>query len=108
MRVDTAAYKTDKKAIPVYAILYVGNGGNPFPISFLVLYIQKGAIMKACRLLIILCKDTIKSNPFFGKRRSMSDNIEAAITGRLYLFPFVPKKESIHSIGSQIRFFVSI
>ncbi len=34
-----------KKAIPVYAILFVGNVGNPFPTNYLILYIQNGVMM---------------------------------------------------------------
>ena len=41
-----AAYKSDNKAIPVYAILFVGNVGNPFPANFLIFYIQNGVMMR--------------------------------------------------------------
>ena len=34
-----------KKAIPVYAILFVGNVGNPFPTNYLILYIRNGVMM---------------------------------------------------------------
>ena len=40
-----AAYKSDKKAIPVYVILFVGNVGNLFPTNYLILYSKNGVMM---------------------------------------------------------------
>ncbi len=40
-----AAYKSDKKAIPVYVILFAGNVGKLFPTNYLILYSKSDVMM---------------------------------------------------------------